>query len=765
MLQTNEKEYNLEKEIHTPKKKENTLNNEPIKNHLNSCQINKMEDYTEVIPQKLETKQNSEKSLKNEKGKEKEENDNPDDNYDNQNLDFSFGKDFQKDNMSNKKNNNDINKDNNNSEKTDSNTNTCSLKYKFNKALNNEIFDKRDIFSENMSSYQMTDSLSNLKENNNLEEYKKLKIIKEKFISTFKNKERGESLEKALTLFEKYQNLRTSNLNSLSHSFTNFKDIPYKNLISQNINSLTIIDNKINNKNKKNEDDNNNTNKNGKLSKITSSFNNLKIEYLNKNNENFISSNCKTIEKQNNINIINNKSININNINNLNNNKLVLKKAVDRKKGEDNKIFSIKDCKKKGFLIRKVIREEKYYIDDNGKEKLIRIKQSTIDSKENNETKDPKQNNPKENKPFINLKYKNQNLTLLNKKKFAEFIKGKINNKKNSNSISMLNKNQNNLVKKNIEINTDNINNKYTIDDNSNNIKIVINKINKINTNPKINLNFIKKYKFKKLKDNTLPIKILNKNKTNICKTEANQNKKFHLIKIDKLNNGKIIEYKPILTNANYISNKNIRKQKANDSLTILKCEKIGKMNKTLEKQLISSKISKYSSNPRMCFQKNQNYNKRNYSFKEIKNLSNNIINSSKYILNKKYEKDNYRINTEKNLTADSFNNKYKIKNVLNQNTGIKKNKKNHTFYESKSFSSEKNLNQKLKNNDNNKKVYSINNRHSMLRIYKNKKDLNCQFDLLRKGNNTINCHNFYYYQNRLNQNFDSNYDDRKTIY
>ena len=166
-----------------------------------------------------------------------------------------------------------------------------------------------------------------------------------------------------------------------------------------------------------------------------------------------------------------------------------------------------------------------------------------------------------------------------------------------------------------------------------------------------------------------------------------------------------------------------------------------------------------------MCFQKNQNYNKRNYSFKEIKNLSNNIINSSKYILNKKYEKDNYRINTEKNLTADSFNNKYKIKNVLNQNMDIKKNNKNHTFYESKSFSSEKNLNQKLKNNDNNKKVYSINNRHSMLRIYKNKKDLNCQFDLLRKGNNTINCHNFYYYQNRLNQNFDSNYDDRKTIY
>ena len=130
MLQTNEKEYNSEKEIHTHKKKENTLNNEPIKNHLNSCQINKMEDYTEVIPQKLETKQNSEKSLKNEKEKEKEENDNPEDNYDNQNLDFSFGKDFQKDNMSNKKNNNDINKDNNNSEKTDSNTNTCSLKYK-----------------------------------------------------------------------------------------------------------------------------------------------------------------------------------------------------------------------------------------------------------------------------------------------------------------------------------------------------------------------------------------------------------------------------------------------------------------------------------------------------------------------------------------------------------------------------------------------------------------------------------------------------------
>ena len=765
MLQTNEKEYDIEKEIHTPKKKENLLKNESAKNNLNSFQINKMEDYTEIIPQKLESKQNSEKSIKNEKEreKEKEENDNPEDNYDNQNLDFSFGKDFQKDNISNKKNPNDINKDNNNSEKTDSNTNTCSLKYKFNKTLNNELFDKRDIFSENMSSYQMTDSLSNLKENNNLEEYKKLKMIKEKFISTFKNKERGESLEKALTLFEKYQNLRTCNLNNLSHSFTNFKDIPYKNLISQNINSLTIIDNKNNN-----NSNNNNMNKNDNLSKITSSFNNLKIEYINKNNENFIN-NSKKIQNQNNINIINNK--NISNINNLNNNKLVLKKLVNRKKGEDTKIISIKDGKKKGFLIRKVIREEKYYIDDNGKEKLIRIKQSTIDSKENNtnEIKESKPIKSKENKPFINLKYKNQNLTLLNKKKFAEYIKEKINNKKNNNSISMVNKNQNNLIKKNIEISTDFINNKYSTNNensNSNNIKIVINKINKINTNPKINLNFIKKYKHLKLKDNNLPIKIINQNekKTYICNTESNQNKKFHLIKIDKLKNEKKIEYKPILTNANYISNKNRRKPKINDSLTILKCEKIDKLNKTLEKQLISSKIGKYSSNPRMCIQKSQNYNKRNYSFKEIKNLSNNIINSSKYILHRKPEKENYRINIEKNLTVDSFNNKYRLKNVLNQNTGIKKIKKNHTFYESKSFSCEKNLNQKLKNNDNNKNVYP-NNRHSMLRIYKNKKDLNSQFDLLKKGTNNIYCHNYYYHQNRLNQNFDSNYEERKTVY
>ena len=757
MLQKNENEYDIEKGIHTPKKKENILKNEQFND---SCQINKIEDYTEVIPQKLESnKQNSEKSNKN----EKEENDNPDENYDNQNLDFSFGKDFQKDNMSNKKNINDINKDNNNSEKTETNTNTCSLKYKFNKTLNNEIFDKRDIFSENMSSYQMTDSLSNLKENNNSEEFQKLKLIKEKFIATFKNKERGESLEKALTLFEKYQNLRTC---SLSHSFTNFKDIHYKNLISQNINSLTIIDNKINNNNN-NNNKNNDSNKNiSNLSKITSSFNNLKIEYLNNNNENFID-NSKKIEKQNNINIINNKNVNINNINNINtninnNNKLVLKKIVCRKKGEENnKFFSIKEGKKKGFLIRKVIREEKYYIDDNGKEKLIRIKQSTIDSKENNDIKETNPLKPKENKPFINLKYKNQNLTLLNKKKFAEYIKEKINNKINSNSISTINKKQNNLIKKNIEINTDFLNNKYITNDNSNNIKIVINKINKINTNPKINLNFIKKYKYKKLKDNTLPIKQLNENRTNICNTEINQNKIFHFVKIDKIKNEKKIDYKPIMTNSNFISYKNRRKPKVNDGLTILKCEKIDKLNKRVEKKLISSKIGKYSSNPKMIIQKSQNYNKRNYSFKEIKNLSNNIINSSKYMLNKKPENDNYRINTEKNLTVDSFNNKYKLKNVLNQ---TKKNKKNHTFYESKSFSCEKNLNQKLKNNDNNKNIIKINNRHSMLRIYKNKKDLNSQFDLLKKGNSTINYNNYYYYQNRQNQNFDFTYDVRKTV-
>ena len=59
--------------------------------------------------------------------------------------------------------------------------------------------------------------------------------------------------------------------------------------------------------------------------------------------------------------------------------------------------------------------------------------------------------------------------------------------------------------------------------------------------------------------------KIRNKifeNNNVIYKTEIHDNKAFHLIKIDKMKNEKIVEYKPLITNANSNINNNKAKTK-----------------------------------------------------------------------------------------------------------------------------------------------------------------------------------------------------------
>ena len=685
-----------------PQKDTNTIKIIPNQKKLNDQSINKLEDYTEIIPQKTQTIQenflNLNDTLEN-------ENENQEENFDNQNLDFSFGKELQKDNTTINTNNN---KDNNCSEKTDANTNVNSFKNKLNNTFNQDIFDKKNVFSENLSSYQFTDSLSNY----NIEENKKLKLIREKFVSNFKNKNRSTSLQKALQFFEKYQNYQKFNLN---HSFSNLKDIPFKNLITQNTDSLSFLDNKKENK---------------KINKNISVFNKLENNDNNKKNEN--------------INIINNdlkmkkgnilKTFNIK----INNKKLILKKIISRKKGQNKKLTNLKSDKKKGFYIRKVIREEKYFVDDDGKEKIIGIKQSTFDSQEKNIKKDLATKKSLSN---------NNNLTLLNKKKFAEYIKEKISNKKDNKSILFQNKNPNNL-NKNIKINTDFINNNKQISvDNRNNIKIVINKINKLNSNPKIKLNIIKKYKNKE--QNYLNSKE-NDNENTALKTEVNDHNAFHLIKIDKFKGENKLEYKPLLTNINLNT---YQDREILNKLKFLKCEKVDKLqHHTLDKKIINSNKNIYFSNPKLIPQKTKKRNIRNHSYKEIRNLSNN--------------KDNHSSNREiidnknKFLTIElNNNNKYKFKQIPNKNSP-NKNKKNHTFYESKSFSSKKKTIKKLKpnekqkimkifryRNENNKIVKNINNEDykpiNTNRNYFCKSELNNNLEEDTNNNlNTINTNN-----------------------
>ena len=739
---------------------ENVKKDESTKQNVDSESINKIEDYSEIIPQKIENKQKStpkEEKILNLNNNINKKNESIEDNYDTQNLDFSFGKGLKQDNntdeniknitdlkkINNNNNNNNIiinsNNDNNinnskndniinNSNSKDSNDNKKDnngkdINSKNDSNLNknninnnqnlNEFVEKREILSDNLSNYQMTDSTLHYFDIN-FDGNKKLKLIKEKFLCNFKNKERSESLEKALIFFDKYSNYGKFKLNvNLNHSFTNRFDNPFKTY--QNGNNSKIEE-------KKNEM--------SYIKRKKYSVNNLEINCINSPNDN---GDNKIILKK------------------MVNRKKVKKKSKDKEKEKDHNTYeklNLKKEKKNGFYIRKVIREEKYFIDKEGKEKLIGIKQSILDSKNANDNGGGKAFNINKNKSFKS----SQNKTLLNSKKIKELIKGKISNKKdvdvnNKTSFSLRNNiSKNNIKNKNVElIGNKSLQKNINGGDKCNNIKIVINKINKINSNPKINLNFIKKYRNKNnntnQNQNNISINNLSRNDNN--NTSNNNNKTFHLIKVDKCKNQnepkKIIsnfhQYKNLIHNysSNYVQKGGYSgKLKVNDKLKIIKCEKF-EDNKTLGKNCISNNDIRFTlpNNQRAIS------NKRNYSFKEVRNLSNN---------SKKYEKYN---NNRKYLTIDTYShtdkNKYKSSrnksNTNVQNIFNKTNRNNHTFYESKSFSSKKKINQRFKNNNT-----------KIIKSYGNRNESSSQMNSINLDENKANVsHSVYYYQYATN--------------
>ena len=607
---------------------------------INFNSLKNLDNYTEIIPQKIE------------KQKEEENNIDP-------NLEFSFGKDLKKHIETNR--------------------------------LKTDYFSKKekDILSDNLSNYQLTDSLSNIMEND--DGNKKMKLIKEKFIANFKSKDRNDSLNKALTLFEKFHNNFNKKPKLSNLSFSQKIEKPFQFLTSQSTNRLSIIDKK----NENNEISNNNLNNN-----------HTNILNATKSNENFFKYKIKKISK-----IIKEKDEEIYNSENIKNEKSYTQDLNNKK------IFNLKNDKKKGIFIRKVIREEKYFIDEDGTEKLIGIKQSTYDT--HNKKKKIKKINVNKIKKDKDNNNNNNNKTLFNKKKFAEYIKDKITNRKNN--IPNENGNNNN-TSKNIEINTEFINNKNINNDNCNNIKIVINKINKINSNPKINLNFIKKYRNglkNKISDenkeniqNNIVYNINNKNLrhknseeiNNICKTDMNlDNKKIHIIKVGKsINQSKI---KSDILN-NYKTSNELGKYQHKikmslppmAKLKLIQCQKIKSSNK-----IPLTKIKKFNTNIQGPIKRD--LTKRNYSFKEIRNLSKNSE-SNKYIFTKRLDRKDLEKNKNMiNSNIDTFN-----ENNLNENMNFKKylidtfnkkNKFNHNFYESKSFSLLNKSNIQSQNNNN----------------------------------------------------------------
>ena len=342
---------------------------------INFQEISNLNDYSEIIPQKIENENPNMNILEKEI---------------NHNLEFSFGKK--------------INKNTNRS--TDINY-LETLNFNSDKNIL-----KTDVLSDNLSNYQMTDSLPNITENN--DNNNKLKIIKEKFISNFKNKERNESLERAFTLFEKFQNNLNSTRSNLSFS-QNYNKQVFHFLTSQNTNSLSIIDNNMSTKNK---------NKKKFYLKKNSTLNTFKSQ----DDFNFFKYKIKKrtkIIKENSKENIDNNVINKSNNININN-------EVDNNKSK--KIFNLKE-NKKGVFIRKVIREEKYFIDDEGKEKLIGIRQSTYDSHENNNIIKNDNNNNINNKNNINNQVNNN----VEEKKDINKIKIIKNNIHSNNNTSLFN--------------------------------------------------------------------------------------------------------------------------------------------------------------------------------------------------------------------------------------------------------------------------------------------------------------------------------------
>ena len=206
--------------------------------------------------------------------------------------------------------------------------------------------------------------------NNNDNENKNDLIIKEEEKIEKENPDKKE-IEKELKLPEIQKEINKKGINNGK------VDIP----IIQNEKEKNIIDNK---------------------DKI---FTNQEVKFSNENEEK--KQEEKILNKNdNNGNIINN-SININ----INNESLSKKNMNNENKYIPINKIKYKSNLKPGYFIRKVVREEHYYVDENGKEKILEVKQKFI----NNEDKKKMKINHPYKKKYVNLgNFFNNNNTSFN---------------------------------------------------------------------------------------------------------------------------------------------------------------------------------------------------------------------------------------------------------------------------------------------------------------------------------------------------------------
>ena len=489
----------------------------------------------------------------------------------------------------------------------------------------------------------------NIKTNYNKGNKNNIKLLKENkvFQNDIKDIDSNKKIEKII-----YRN-DCNNKNKNNENQNNYINVEYfendiltnnKNKTNDNIESECIgksIKNEISKicKTKHNKENSNlniniNNNINNNISINNNINNNININNINSNNKN--------------ISTKNNNNININ-INNINKNK-------QKKNNNNNKSNKV--------LIRKLLREERYIIDENGKEKILEVNQTLLSNKSNNNGKQLVISEKNPNNIIIN----NSNVNNVGE----EIIKKERYHRKNKKILITERKADSKDKYRNIYLNKINISPKINNDNNK--IQYIIgspnNKILYRTTNNSRNKDYTQKIKLSKINqpnvikrlDTVLPNKILiynslNKNKNlflnnNIKKviyipSPNNSTKKYNTSKTEQnknmdSNNHSYYEIATVTARKNNGTSKTIYHDYSNLDKRLILNNSSKNMNEKNEKQTI--------------FKIKDNYINRNYS---VNNMKNPTSNGTKKIII-----DNNGINGC--ITKDK-NSKIKIK-FLNEN-------------------------------------------------------------------------------------------------
>ena len=344
------------------------------------------------------------------------------------------------------------------------------------------------------------------------------KIVDNAFLSGIKNEERKNSLKNALAIYNRFKKIN-SKLANINYP---------NNQINSDINTKQKESNKNEQKKEENEKENIlnnldleednesefsfNSKKKKKEEKVSTKNNNNQIKSividqpnsinLNNSNSNYNEGNGSILisitDKNENNNKVDNFIDKINYKVKEDNDKEYKEDKEDRNFYDKNIEFNnkLKKLKRPSFYIRKLIREEHYYLDENGNEKIFEVKQHCINEEDKEKTK----------KPYIK---KNMNLK-------SGFNSSKISTEKN-NHIEVNNSlnNENNILNDNINDN-----------------------IIKITKSKDLNLNNFKKKKINLIYDNQNGNANLQKQLKNALKIfESGSPRSLRLKKIKEENN------------------------------------------------------------------------------------------------------------------------------------------------------------------------------------------------------------------------------------